>query len=138
MDTLQFEAVKMALKQDKNGYALTLSVHPDMVPEGLLRDFVGSRYQVVMVRINENEQPMNRSQELNRDYVRMAAILCRDKKFHEFLVGANQIFEADEEAAIQWLKNELGVKSRTEIPHNQQAVNRLLSIQQEFISWTNV
>mgnify|MGYP003658701148 CR=1 FL=1 len=65
MDTLQFEAVKMAIKQDKNGYALTLSVHPDMIPEGLLRDFVGSRYQVVMVRINENEQPMNREQDLS-------------------------------------------------------------------------
>lgn len=135
MDTLQFEAVKMALKQDKNGYALTLSVHPDMVPEGLLRDFVGSRYQVVMVRINETEQPMNREQELSRDYVRMAAILCRDKKFQQFLVEANQVFDADEEAATAWLKEELGVKSRTEIPQNPTAVSRLLSIQQEFNLW---
>lgn len=138
MDTLQFEAVKMALKQDKNGYALTLSVHPDMVPEKLLRDFVGSRYQVVMVRINEDEQPMNREQELSRDYFRMAAILCRDKQFHKFLVEANQIFEADEEAATQWLKEELGVKSRTEIPQIPTAVSRLLSIQQEFNLWKSV
>lgn len=138
METLQFEAVKMALKQDKNGYALTLSVHPDVVPEGLLRDFVGSRYQVVMVRINEDEQPMNRETELNRDYVRLAAILCRDKKFHEFLVDANQIFDADEEAATQWLKEELGVQSRTEIPQQPQAVNRLLSIRQEFELWKSV
>lgn len=138
METLQFEAVKMALKQDKNGYALTLSVHPDVVPEGLLRDFVGSRYQVVMVRVNEDEQPMNRETELNRDYVRLAAILCRDKKFHAFLVDANQIFDADEEAATQWLKEELGVQSRTEIPQKPQAVNRLLSIRQEFELWKNV
>lgn len=138
MDTLQFEAVKMAIKQDKNGYALTLSVHPDMIPEGLLRDFVGSRYQVVMVRINEDERPMNREQELSRDYVRMAAILCRDKKFHEFLVEANQIFDADEEAATEWLKQELGVKSRTEIPQHPTAVSRLLSIHQEFSLWKSV
>lgn len=138
MDTLQFEAVKMAIKQDKNGYALTLSVHPDMIPEGLLRDFVGSRYQVVMVRINEDERPMNREQELSRDYVRMAAILCREKKFHEFLVEANQIFDADEEAATEWLKQELGVKSRTEIPQKPTAVSRLLSIQQEYNTWKSV
>lgn len=138
MDTLQFEAVKMAIKQDKNGYALTLSVHPDMIPEGLLRDFVGSRYQVVMVRINEDERPMNREQDLSRDYVRMAAILCRDKKFHEFLVEANQIFDADEEAATDWLKQELGVKSRTEIPQHPAAVSRLLSIHQEFSLWKSV
>lgn len=138
MKTLQFEAVKMALKQDKNGYALTLSVHPDMVPEDLLRDFVGSRYQVVMVRVNEDERPMNREQELSRDYVRMAAILCRDKKFQQFLVESNQVFEADEEAAVSWLKEELGVSSRTEIPQKQEAVSRLLSIQQEFILWKSV
>lgn len=138
METLQFEAVKMALKQDKNGYALTLSVHPDMVPEGLLRDFVGSRYQVVMVRINEHEQPMNKSQELSRDYVRMAAMLCRDKKFQQFLLESNQVFEADEEAAVAWLKEELGVTSRTDIPKHPNAVSRLLSIQQEFDLWKSV
>lgn len=138
MDTLQFEAVKMAIKQDKNGYALTLSVHPDMIPEGLLRDFVGSRYQVVMVRINEDEQPMNRERELSRDYVRTAGILCRDKQFHQFLVDANQVFEATEEVVTDWLKKELGVKSRTEIPQNPTAVSRLLSIQQEFNLWKNV
>lgn len=138
MDTLQFEAVKMALKQDKNGYALTMSVHPDMVPEGLLRDFVGSRYQVVMVRINENEQPMNRENELSRDYVRLAAILCRDELFQKFLLDSNQVFQADEETAIQWLKEELGVSSRTEIPQKPTAVSRLLSIQQEFNLWKSV
>lgn len=136
METLQFEAVKMALKQDKNGYALTLSVHPDLVPDGLLRDFVGSRYQVVMVRINEEEQPMNREQELSRDYVRMAAILCRDKQFQKFLLESNQVFEADEESAVAWLKDELGVSSRTDIPNNQTAVSRLLSIQKELELWT--
>jgi hypothetical protein len=50
-------------------------------------------------------------------------------------VEANQVFDADEEAAIGWLKDELGVKSRTEIPQNPTAVSRLLSIQQEFNLW---
>lgn len=137
MKTLQFEAVKMALKQDKNGYALTLSVHPDMVPEDLLRDFVGSRYQVVMVRLAEDERPMNREQELSRDYVRMAAILCRDSQFQKFLVDSNEIFDADETLATDWLKNELDVKSRKDIQEKPQAQNRLMSIKQEFESWKN-
>jgi hypothetical protein len=135
MKTSQFESVKLALKQDKNGFVLSLSIHPDDLPEEIIRDFVGSRYQVVMVRINEEEQPMNRDHELSRDYIRMAGILCRDKRFHRFLVEANQIFDADEEAATQWLKHELGVKSRSEIPQHQAAVSRLLSIQQEFNLW---
>ena len=32
MKTLQFEGVKVALKQDKTGYVLTLSMHPDDIP----------------------------------------------------------------------------------------------------------
>lgn len=138
MKTSQFEGVKLALKQDKNGFVLSLSIHPDELPEEIIRDFVGARYQVVMVRLTENEQPMNREQEFPRDYVRTAGILCRDKQFQKFLVEANQIFEANEELATDWLKEELGVKSRTEIPQDPTAVSRLLSIQQEFNLWKSV
>lgn len=136
MKTLQFEAVKMSLKQDKNGYALTLSVHPDMVPEELFRDFVGSRYQVVMVRINEDEQPMNRDHELKRDYVRLAAMLCRNKQFQKFLLESGQVFDESEEIATNWLKLELNVASRADIPNSQSAISRLISINQEFEEWT--
>jgi hypothetical protein len=136
MKTSQFEAVKIALKQDaKNGFVLSFSIHPDELPDEVIRDFVGARYQVVMVRINEDEKPLDREKELTHDYVRSAAILCRDTKFHHFLVEANQIFEASEESATQWLKEELGVKSRTEIPQHRNAVSRLISIQQEFSLW---
>ena len=50
MKTSQFEAVKVAIKQDKTGYVLTLSIHPDEIPEEVMRDFVGARYQVVALR----------------------------------------------------------------------------------------
>ena len=43
MKTLQFEAIKMAIKQDKDGYVLTLRMHPDEIPEELLRDCFGYR-----------------------------------------------------------------------------------------------
>jgi len=62
MKTLQFEGVKVALKQDKTGYVLTLCMHPDEIPEELLRDFVGARYQVVMVRLSGDETPMDRKE----------------------------------------------------------------------------
>ena len=58
MRALQFEAVKIALKQDRSGYVLTLNLHPDEIPDELLRDFVGSRYGVAMVRINDDETPV--------------------------------------------------------------------------------
>ena len=55
MNALQFECVKVALKQDRTGFVLTVSIHPDEIPEELVRDFVGARYGVAMVRIQDNE-----------------------------------------------------------------------------------
>ena len=54
---LQFEARKVALKQDRTGFILTLALHPDEVPEEILRDFVGARYACAVVRIQDDESP---------------------------------------------------------------------------------
>ena len=100
MKTLQFEGVKVALKQDKSGYVLTLSLHPDDIPEELLRDFVGSRYQVVMVRIGGDEQPMDRQDEFEGNKaIRTAGMLCKDPKFWKYLYSQEQIFDEDMEDA---------------------------------------
>lgn len=135
METSQFEAVKVAMKQDKTGYVLTLCIHPDEVPEEILRDFVGARYAVVIVRMTDDEKPMERDQELARDSVRTAGMLCRDQEFWRFLKEAGQVFDASEESAIDWLKHELGVPSRSDIPKSQIAVNKLIGIKQEFTLW---
>lgn len=135
MKTSQFEAVKVAIKQDKNGYILTLCIHPDEIPDEILRDFVGSTYQVVMVRLSDH-QPMNREREL-RDPVRAAAILCKDKLFAKFLVDTGNIFEETEAKAVDWLKSYLDIKSRATLKDNPEAAKQLYRIEQEFISWKN-
>ena len=137
METLQFEAVKVALKQDKTGYILTLNMHPDDVPEPLLRDYVGSRYQVVMVRLNDENRPMNRDAEYSRDPVRTAGILCRDGDFASYLFETGNIFEKTEAAVIDWLKQELDIQSRTELKEDAAKAKRLYTIKQEFDLWKN-
>jgi len=139
MQTLQFEGVKIAMKQDRTGYILTLNVHPDEVPEALLRDFVGARYQVVMVRLNSEEQPINREAEYSRDAVRAAGILCRDPQFAQYLMDIGHIFELSESAVVAWLKEELDIQSRAELKENKQAAQKLQFVQQEYRLWkTNV
>jgi hypothetical protein len=135
MKTSNFEAVKVALKQDKSGFVLTLSMHPDEVPEEILRDFVGARYQVVMVRLNADERPMNREQEYAHDPTRMAGMLCRELAFHKFLYDGGHIFMANEEEATNWLKEYLGVESRTEIKDKPEAQQKLRGVNQEFQAW---
>ena len=115
MKTSQFEAVKVAIKQDKTGYVLTLSVHPDEIPDEVMRDFVGARYQVVMVRLSDGDLPMNRDQEYARDPVRMSAILCKDKHFGAFLFDTGLSFGGDSEVEVtEWLREELKITSRAE------------------------
>jgi len=135
MEISKFEGVKVALKQDRTGYILTLSVHPDEVPEEILRDFVGARYQVVMVRLTNEERPMVREQEHSGDMVRMAGILCRDPMFQRFLLEAGQTFDASEDIATAWLKEELNIQSRAELRENQAAATQLRIINQEFQAW---
>jgi len=67
MQNSNFEAVKITLKQDKTGYVLTMCIHPNELPDEVLRDFVGARYQVVMVRLTEDEMPINREQEFGKE-----------------------------------------------------------------------
>ena len=139
MKTINFEAVKVALKQDKEGYVLTLRIHPDDLQDELMRDFIGSRYQVVMVRLNENEQPMDRESELGGSKaVRIAGMLCRDPQFWEYLHQDLQILEASETEATEWLRNYLNVQSRSEIKTNTQSQELLQKLHKEFKQWSSV
>lgn len=133
--TSQFEAVKVALKQDRTGYILTLNVHPDELCEDILRDFVGARYQVVMVRLNGDEKPINRDAEYSRDAVRTAGILCRDPLFAQYLFDIGHIFEKTESAVVTWLKEELEIESRAELKDNYNAAKKLQFVLQEYQSW---
>jgi len=136
MDTLQFEAVKMALKQNKDGYVLTMTVHPDEVPDALLRDYVGARYQVVMVRLADDDTPIDRREFEGHRAVRLAGVLCREPEFWKFLFESDEIFDPTEDEATNWLRTFLGIKSRTELKVNQEARDRLSKLNKDYMEWT--
>jgi hypothetical protein len=135
MDTLQYEAIKVAMKQDKEGYILTLRVHPDEVPEALLRDFVGARYQTVMVRLGDDERPLNRDN--FSEVVKLAGMLPRNPEFRTWLVSEGHIdlLEDGEEEATTWLKMTCKIGSRRELATNQVAAAILRQVNQEFQAW---
>ena len=105
---LQFEARKVALKQDRTGFVLTLAIHPDECPEEILRDFVGARYGCALVRIQDDESATEYS---NR--VQKAGMVCRELKFQEFLEVENEASAAHE------LCKRCGIESRTELHGNE-------------------
>ena len=137
MKTLQFEAVKVALKQDKTVYVLTLCMHPDEIPEDLLRDFVGARYQCVLVRLDGNEKPMVKEEEFAGDRaIRIAGLLCRDPKFWKYLYSQEQIFDEDAEQATEWVRTYLDIPSRADLKTNAQAQKLLDKLHREYSAWT--
>ena len=136
MKTLQFEAIKMAIKQDKDGYVLTLRMHPDEIPEELLRDFVGSRYSCVLVRLGEDEAPMERADFAGDKSVRLAGMLCRNPRFWAYLFDLSYVLEPTEEESQQWLREYLDVPSRAELKTNASARILLDSLHKEFTTWT--
>jgi hypothetical protein len=107
---MQFECRKVALKQDKTGFVLTLCLHPDEIPEELLRDFVGARYAVAMVRVQDDEQPTE-----YRNRTQQAAILCKNLAFQHW-VGVTS-----EQAAAEAVCKRCDIESRSELNGNKQA-----------------
>jgi len=115
-EPIQFEAIKTSLKQSKDGYILTLAVHPDDLPDDLMRDFIGSRYVVVMVRLGDNEMPM-------------------DKEFWEWLNRKEWLMEKNEAACAEWLCSYLDIESRKELKTNQEARTLFNQLRSSFEHW---
>jgi len=135
-DSIQFEGIKTGLKQSKDGYILTMAVHPDDLPDNLMRDFVGSRYVVVMVRLGDDEQPMNRENEFPGDHaVKMAGILCRDPEFWDWLHKKEWLMEANEKACADWLTSYLDIESRKELKTDEEARHLFNQLRSSFEAW---
>jgi hypothetical protein len=131
MNALQFECVKVALKQDRTGYVLTVSVHPDEVPEELLRDFVGARYGVAMVRIQDNETATPYD---NR--VKKAGMICRDSAFRLWLRDECNFESVRVEGdAVEALYKICGIQSRTELNGNHDAQQKFDEMVEDYERW---
>ena len=135
METSQFEGKKIALKQTKDGYAMTLAIHPDDIPDELVRDFVGARYMVVMVRLADNEEPLNREEFAGSQMVKLSGMLCRDPEFWYYLHDGGQLYQKNEKECVEWLQNYLNIASRSDIKVNKEAQESLKKLYTEYKEW---
>ena len=120
----QFEAVQVSMNKDKNGFNLRLCIHPDDVPDGLLRDWVGSRYGVAMVRINEHEEVDIKPTELEgQRLVKSAIMSCKEPEFWEALSSTSyqrSLINIDsEEVCVKVLKDYIKINSRKDLATNE-------------------
>lgn len=128
---LQFEARKVAMKQDRTGFVLTICIHPDELPEELIRDFVGSRYACVMVRLQDDESP---TEYVNR--VQQAGMLCRLPEFQQFMTeayGSKKPLTEDQTATL--LCSLCDIESRTELNGSVNAKQLFDDLMSEYKEW---
>jgi hypothetical protein len=130
MNALQFECRKVALKQDRTGYVLTVVIHPDEIPEELLRDFVGSRYGVAMVRIADDESAVP-----YQNRVMQAGMLCRTREFQFWLKETKLLERISEDEAINALYKLCGITSRTELNGNADAQQKFDEMVNDYDRW---
>ena len=117
-----FEAVKTALRQTKDGIAVTIVVHPNDVPPDLMSDPIGSRYMIGMARLDEQEQIIEpESVKEGRKLSNQAGMFCRDHTFQQWLVNKDLAFAADEESAIAAVREFCQIDSRSELKSNDKA-----------------
>ena len=128
-----FEGVKIAMTQDKNGHILKLSIHPNDTPESIMRDPVGTRYTVALVRLNEQDEPVASQQDDEGiRAIRLAAALCDDPEFQMYMASIGWAEEPTEDSTTQAMREHLGVTSRKELRINSEARRRLVVLRDDF------
>ena len=130
---VHFESVKLSLKQDKSGFILTMAIHPNDVPDSLLRDWVGSRYMVAMVKMDDEDKPIEPPDVAEgKKAVQMAGALCKEPKFQNWLVRYGEAFEVSEIEASATICEMVGISSRADLKTDSRARKKFLDIVEHF------
>lgn len=135
VSAVHFEAVKIAAKQDKNGYVLTLSIHPSQVPEEIFRDLVGQRYIIAMSALTDQDEPVDRENQRGvKLFNKINAMLRDDKNFTDWLYEPIKDTPAPEQKALakQALKRMLSIDSLTEIKSKPAVIESLSTLLMDY------
>lgn len=148
---IHFEAVKTSMSQSKAGTILRIAIHPNDVPPSLHTDWVGSRYMVAMVKLDDEDQPeISDDQRQAKALVASAGMLCRNEDFRKFLDSQDLLsFSPDhwnvDENGDKWsdlealtarcLRSYLHIGSRSELATNSEAREKFKKLQEDFTLW---
>lgn len=132
-NAVNFEAVKVSMSQNKDGVMLKLSIHPNDCPPSLHADWVGSRYIVALVRLNDDETIVeDKEKAAGRKAVAIAGTMCRNPKFREWLHDNGISEGTGEESAVYGLKRHLAITSRSELASDHSARSKLMDLVSSF------
>mgnify|MGYP000005819349 FL=1 len=140
---VNFEAIKTSMSQSKQGTILRLALHPNEVPPSLHTDWVGSRYMVAMVKLDDHDQPeISTEQRETERLIASAGMLCRNVDFAHYIFTQGIIEdynsvddEKREKQVAHGLREYLGIPSRADMKTNSHAREKFKSLSEEFTKW---
>lgn len=132
-NTIQCEVIKIAMSQDRSGHILKLSIHPNELPKDLVLDPLGSRYVMVLARLNDQDEVVQPKEKTDGDKaVDIAGLLCRNDRFISWLFDHGYSGSRDEHGAIAAIRDICGIKSRSEFRTDEGARQRFFELKLEF------
>jgi hypothetical protein len=133
---VNFEAVLISFRKDKNGINLVLAISPHDVPDEIMLAPVGSRYQIAAVMLDDQDKPVRVERSEGERATMRAGMLCQDDDFQEWLVKAGKALSPSEENAKQAIYRECGISSRKELRTNVMAYatfNKMVGLYEEYL-----
>jgi len=159
--TIQFDAIKIAYKQDREGFVVTFRIHPADDHRAIGDAAIGSQWQLTCVELDEDGNPESEVMPNSREQLpvpdktqpaseqparanrltQQAAIACNDPRFQSWLKmtfpDAWKIMNlgdgpAKAAAVVRW---HCGVKSRKEILPGTPAARRWDELYSRFTAW---
>lgn len=151
-DALAFEAVKMSWKQDKEGFVLTLRVHPQDVKEPIAMAPIGQQWTIALIKTPGPESqphaaaslPGKAPDEVGKSgihpLVQKAGILAKSVDFQKWVdeqEPANPPTEiSDVDFAVAYIRSECGIQSRKELATNPEAAAKFEKLVQRYYEET--
>lgn len=118
-----FEAVRVSANQTAAGWKLTLVIHPNDMTEALAAHPIGTRYQVALVEISDEGQPVKPKGKTEAEQaVASAGMLCRNMAFQTWLVTETLADEISEAHAAEAVCQFCGIQSRAELATDKEAL----------------
>lgn len=135
-NAIPLEAKKDGLAQRQSGdWVLRLVVQAADMDSRLTNAPMGTRYQVALVEIDENEEPKARMDWRDLQPTAQAGIRCQESRFRDFLAVEHGFVTKDAEEAAIVVRQICGVESRKDLSIKHKARALWHQLDAAFLQW---
>lgn len=141
-NAIAFECKKDALRQTQSGeWKMTLTLQAADMDQRVTTAPMGTRYQAVLVEVNDDETPKETKGKLDWREVQPAAqagIRCAEPRFRDFIAVEYGMDTKTAQEAAEAVRNICGVNSRSEFSTNQRKRVIWHQLDSKYRDWANL